>query len=227
MRDISDSILPQRHRGGIVARGFENACFISYTHSDPTQEVVEAFEKALAVQVALYLPRLRVFRDRGRLRVGDFFDPELAEQLCRSVCMVLLFNPCYFDRDHPYCAREYKAMEKLEAQRRGLLPDEHRTRGLILPVVMRADDDLPAEIRRSRLCASFSKRILRAADFEERECAAELERIAGAIYQRWKVLRQHEADLAAGCAGFEFPSEEEIRDWLAGVAVPQLPLPGR
>ena len=55
---------------------FRYACFISYRHGQEpgTQEIYDAFEQELAHQVELYLPKLRVYRDRSRLHGGDFFN---------------------------------------------------------------------------------------------------------------------------------------------------------
>jgi len=210
---------------------FENACFISYAHcrNETAREVVEAFKSALEGQVQLYMPHHRVYRDTERLGGGDFFNRELAEQLCRSVCMVLLFNPGYFDCNHPYCAREYKAMVTLEAERLGLSQEEFRTRGLIIPVVIRGDDDLPEEIRSFRNYTSFSKQVLVGQDFYERDCIEKIEGLAGDIYRRWKMLRGEETALTSRCNEFEFPSEEDVREWLEGIVGrrPRPSMPGR
>jgi hypothetical protein len=110
-----------RGRGeeGEVAGVFRYACLISYRHGHQpgTQRFYEAFRRELAIQVDFYLPGMDVYLDTNRVRGGDFFNRELASVLCSSVCMVMLFNPLYFDASNSYAAREYRAMVALEQQR--------------------------------------------------------------------------------------------------------------
>ena len=135
---------------------FSNTCFISYRHGghEHSRKLVESFYQALSGELDLYIRGSRVYLDRERLRGGDFFSQELATQLCRSVCMVLLFDPSYFDLASPYCAREYKAMLDLEEQRRMCCP---AGMGLIIPVIIRGEKLLPDEIKNSRQFYSFEK----------------------------------------------------------------------
>ncbi len=97
----------------------KNACFISYSHStDPHYaSVITTFAEQLDNQLALPMPKREIFRDNDRLKPGYLFQPALAQALCESSCMVMLFTPGYFDEAHPFCALEYLAMQELEQQR--------------------------------------------------------------------------------------------------------------
>jgi hypothetical protein len=129
--------------------GFNNACFISYRHGlEPgTQDFYEAFRQELAHQVDFYLPGMPVYLDTERLRGGDFYNSDLARALCSSVCMVSLYIPTYFDLQHTYTAREYRAMVDLEQQRLPLIPAVD-WKGLIIPIILRGSP--PEEIRGER-----------------------------------------------------------------------------
>ena len=100
--------------------GFEWACFISYRYGDDelTQSFIKELHRALKSYInANFVGKLKVYWDENRLQGGDLIDQELATNLCKSVCMILVYTPFYFDKDHRYCSREYKAMEILEQQR--------------------------------------------------------------------------------------------------------------
>src|SRR5437764_15246498 len=104
---------------------FTNACFISYRHAGPASEIVRGLVGKLAEQLALLSPSYPIYVDEKRLKAGDYLDAELAAAMCRSICMVLLFTPEYFDLDHPYCAREYRGMKTIEAARQQSLPAQY------------------------------------------------------------------------------------------------------
>jgi hypothetical protein len=192
-----------------------NTCFISYRHlGDPdAAAIVTAFKKALVTQISLWIPNASVYFDTERLQGGDFFSRELARQLCRSSCMILLFNPFYFDVDHPYCAREYKAMLHLERDRLAKLPRELQSSGLIIPVIIRGEESLPNELKTQRQYFSLDQYLLQPADFQQRECLAEIRKIANVVYHRYRLMSRFGAD-ATDCSAFDFPSEDDIREWL-------------
>jgi hypothetical protein len=98
---------------------FKHACFISYRRHEQS-ELSERFIADLCSAVRNELAVLLdedLYIDRERLRGGAFFNPALADALCKSVCMIVVYTPTYFSREHLYCAREYLAMEKLEKTR--------------------------------------------------------------------------------------------------------------
>ncbi len=203
---------------------FEYACFISYRHglSPGYQKIYESFRRQLAVQVELYLPGMQVYFDTDRLRGGDFFNRALALALCRSVCMISLFNPYYFDPRHPYTAREYQAMVSLERQRLPLLPNGS-WKGLIIPVVLRGT--LPEVISNER--QYYELDLLAPDDWKKRKFLKELRKIAKDIYVRHEAFRIAGVDPCRPCDGFEFPSEADILEWLTGITAPPLRMPNR
>ena len=100
---------------------FRYSCFISYRAGDRQREnpytvtLLKALQKHLGHELGLLLEEevSQVFVDWRRLQGGYFFNATLAHALCQSVCMLVVYTPTYFSLVHPYCAREYRAMEAL------------------------------------------------------------------------------------------------------------------
>jgi hypothetical protein len=125
---------------------FEHACFVIYRHHEQSklaEKFIVDLCTALRNEITVMLDE-DVFFDRKRMCGGTFFNASLARALCRSVCMIVVHAPTYFSKSHPYCAREYRAMENLERQRLDC-PNKSLSRecGLILPVVLRVGASLP------------------------------------------------------------------------------------
>ena len=138
---------------------FKYSCFISYRHGQRkmAERIINDLSDALASELELWLEQ-EVYVDRERLKGGDFYNEALATALCESVCMIMIFTPTYFSSDHTFCAREYKAMEKLEEQRFLAIGGQtDKKRGLIIPIVFRGEDSLPKEIKDRRLYYNFDK----------------------------------------------------------------------
>jgi hypothetical protein len=212
-----------------------NTCFISYRNPGhpAAAEALSAFHRELEAMLALYVPQRNVvggavsggaFIDRHRLNPGDLLDPNLAHELCCSACMVVLYTPAYFDPDALYCAREYRAMLTLEARRDRLLSGDLRGKGLIIPVVIRGLDDLPAPLS-ARLFTSFDRELLRVADFRKQGIAARIQKIAEQVYLRYKALKQRSNEI--DCSDFVLPDEHGTREWLRdNVSISRPPMPG-
>jgi hypothetical protein len=195
-----------------------NACFISYRHTgDPeADKFVQAFYAQLKKQIAIYMPGVPIFFDEKGLKVGDKFNEELAFQLCRSACMVLIYSPLYFDHNYPYCALEYQAMLDLEKRRLNSVTEDLRNKGLIFPVVIRGLEDLPNEIKSQRQFEKFDH-IVHESQFEELECLKCLNALAQEI---WKCYRElHNANVfQCDCSKFCLPDKSSITEWLETVA---------
>ena len=195
-----------------------NACFISYRHTDADSQLfVKAFVRQLRKQLNLWLPNAPVYFDEAGLKVGDLYNEELADELCRSVCMVMFFLPLHFDTNHPYCALEYKAMLDLEQKRLGQGVADLRNKGLIFPVVYRGLDDLPAEIKDTRNYENFEHLCVES-DFEQRDCQARLMELSKQIYIRYRALANANLIRSDECKQFRFPDRASIRPWLEGVS---------
>ena len=127
--------------------GYNHACFISYKRPPKKKDVgglapakppkphfwlqfAEEFQR----QLEPYLnTTVRSFRDE-QLQPGSNYPSDLSVNLCRSVCMVALVVPEYFES--PWCTAEWNAMAAFEAKRLG--QGKH---GLIIPVTCVGDPD--------------------------------------------------------------------------------------
>lgn len=194
-----------------------NLCFISYSHSEENPEadrIVNAIHAVLSSELKFILKNASVCIDTKQLRPGSFFDKVLARSLCESTCMVMVFWPAYFDEQHTYCTREYKAMERLEAARLAKLPAENRGNGLVIPLVIRREKDLPEEVKRRqhRNLEKFTSGYRKLENHPEFKI--QMREIANYIVDRHRELTAYGADAAVDCAQAVFPSEAEVRIWL-------------
>jgi len=195
-----------------------NACFISYRHpGDPgADRYVQAFVEQLKTHLALYLPNPSVFFDQKRLGVGDFFDPKLAYELCRSACMIIFFSPCHFDPNHPYCAMEYKTMVELEKRRLDGRNVGLQHQGLIFPIVFRGSAYLPKEIC-DRQFENFEN-VMKWQDFQQRKYKIVIDKLAGRIFDCYQKLHQANVFDDIDCTKFYFQDKDDIMPWINKVA---------
>lgn len=199
---------------------FQYACFVSYRHLEHNplaERFIDDLSTALQSELGVWMEE-QLFVDSARMRGGTFFNPALADALCRSVCMLVVYTPTYFSLNHVYCAREYRAMEKLEAMRLARLQAQRQCEGLIIPVILRGAEYLPPAIRDRRQYYSFerfslrSRKIARDAQFEQY-----VREIAKSIHTRKIVLAPLADEFTCDCHNFAFPTEEEVRPWVADI----------
>ncbi len=129
---------------------FEYGCFISYVHA--REELMREFMASLVPALKGELEPLvenGVYIDKDRLGVGAKHEHALGRGLCASACWILVYVPQYLR--HPYCMREFQAMQILEERRRRALGRRlPREMGMILPIVLRGERaELPPEITSS------------------------------------------------------------------------------
>jgi len=124
--------------------------FISYPHmgeagqSHLITEFVEALESKLAF-IQIHTDTVPTYRDVRRLQPGFRWEKALAQALCHSRCMLLVYSPAYFSCE--YCALEFKAMQELEQKRVG-----RPINSMIIPIIVLAENGnkgllLPEELR--------------------------------------------------------------------------------
>src|SRR5262249_51199023 len=97
---------------------FKWACFISHRVGKGALAIgiVDDFHKKLADELELQSER-GVYLSESQLQPGNVLDPALANELCQSACMIVLFTGAYFSKVNPCCTREYLAMRELETKR--------------------------------------------------------------------------------------------------------------
>lgn len=83
--------------------GFQWSCFLSYRHSNKDGlALVEAVHDKLKFELGMH--ELQLYRD-VRNAPGTLYNQLIAETLCASVCMVMMYWPAYFSGKHLLHAR--------------------------------------------------------------------------------------------------------------------------
>jgi hypothetical protein len=209
---------------------FKYSCFISYRHGQNqlAERIVNDLSTALANELELYIGT-EVYVDRERLKGGDFYNEELARALCQSICMIMVFTPRYFDLHSTYCAREFKAMEKLEEERLRVLERLTGKRvGLIIPIVFRGADSLSSEIKAHRHYYDFGDFLLCDTEISKHpNYARKIKQLAKTIFDIYQIFSLLSEDPCSGCEDFVLPAESEVTQWLRAICTPVLPLPSR
>lgn len=208
---------------------FKYSCFISYRHQQGklARRIINDLYTALSNEVELLTDK-EIFVDWQRLEAGYLLDKSLARELCQSVCMIVVYTPTYFDIEHNYCAREYKAMVGLEKERLDQLGQQgDDIYGLIIPIVFRGEKSLPDELKQ-RLYLNFETFTLYEAEMIENPVyAPEIRKLAEYIAGRCQVFDRFPQDLTVNCAKFTLPSMQQIKDWLKKLQAVPAPFPGR
>jgi len=203
----------------------KHACFISYCHGQGS--VMRPFVEQLATALGDYLePYLdqKVYVDSDRLKPGYRFNEALAEAICESLCMIVIYVPKY--ERHPYCGREFAAMELLESgrfQRMGQAVD--RKRGMIIPIILRGASAVPERITAERHYADFSKYSTATTNFlTNPEYVSMIQKIVEVIYELYQAVEAAGVDICSDCREFQLPGEAPT--WRPKGTLPTAPLPG-
>lgn len=207
---------------------FQHACFISYRHgqSEVKRRFLEQFSRALSDELEL-LRNQEPFVDMQRLQGGDFFNQGLARALYGSATFVLVYQPNYFDLNHPYCAREYRAMCALEKERLSQLPNpEDRDHGLIVPVILRGPNGLPDELTTARQYEDFRRFMLMDDEISRHPLyAPRVRAIAEYIDRRCKCLESAQVRFDDVDA-FQLPETDQTLRWIQSLDLPRVGFPG-
>jgi hypothetical protein len=215
--------------------GFEYCCFISYSHNqgELPDRFIKDLYKTLSGEIGALTSEINTCCvDWDRLRGGDFYNEIISKSICRSVCMIMVYTPTYFDRNHMYCAREFKAMEKIESKRLRLIGELSGNHGLIIPIVYRGENYIYPDIKSKRQYYNFSGyfpgRNGENSLLSHPTYGPQLKEIAEYIYERYLLLKDL-WNVSLRCRNFKLPSEKEAQKLLKRVCVAdaKMPFPGR
>jgi hypothetical protein len=198
---------------------FKYACFVSYCHGQYAlvKGFIDQFKTALKAELEPFLDE-EVFIDEDRLKPGFKYDEALAQAICQSACMIVVYSPRY-ERSE-YCVREYEAMSRLEEIRRSLLGKADDGRGFIIPVILRGGDDVPARISQHRHYSDFSRFTLATPNLiTNPEYVEEIRKIAQVIYGHYTAFRDAGATPCENCAAFSLPDRADVSAWRPPVFV--------
>lgn len=146
-----------------------------------------------------------IFIDKEALGGGDHFDELLAQALCESFCLIAVYVPKY--ETHPFCLREYRAMEILEERRIKLVGKSRCAgRGMIIPVVLRGIEDVPEDIRKHVHYLDFSKYTTASANIRKNEdYVSKIRKVAENMRDLYQAFGN--LDPCQDCANFALPRE--------------------
>lgn len=214
---------------------FEYCCFISYSHNQGclSERFIKDLFDALTSEVGALTRNIEICCiDWNRLKGGDFYNRRLSKALCKSACMIMVYTPTYFDKNHTYCAREFRAMERIESKRRLLLGDSYDDHGLIIPIVYRGIKYLHPYIKDTRHYYNFSGYIPgrdgENALLTHSTYGPQMRDIADYVYERYLQLDEL-WDMSEKCTDFRLPSEKDALSLLNRVCIAgtRMPFPAR
>lgn len=186
-----------------------HACFISYRHpaAEGSREakLIAHVSKAISDHVQMYTHRHEVYFDQKRLVPGYQYDERLAEAICRSACMVVVYWPAYLESD--YCRKELEAMLEIEERRRRALGAKLRGCRLFIPFIVRGRfEDLPEAVRQGCHYLDYSRQATNP-HFnigEDEETSSKLFEIADYIKSLCDTLLT--VDVVGRCQDYGFPA---------------------
>lgn len=207
----------------------KHACFISYCHGQDelTNTFISQLEQALQNELGQRMDE-KIYIDRTRLKPGFWYHEALAQAICESVSMVVVYSPRYMR--HDYCVREFEGMKWLEQKRRDLLGGMWpQGRGMIIPVIFRGDP--PKAIKAYRHYCDFTKFTLADTRIcENPKYVDEIGKMAEVIHQNFLLFekaKKAEIDLCGGCDKSRLPLISEIPWWQPGSEGPLDDFPSR
>jgi len=118
-------------------------------------QIVDALADELSMLLDDY-SSLPIFKDDRSIEVGDKIDPAIAQALCQSVCMVLIYTPNYLSEEKPYCASELEAVLRLEKERLAKISEVNPKTSLLLTIILRGDRKELPQVLKDRENEDFS-----------------------------------------------------------------------
>ena len=192
---------------------FKHACFVSYCNDEGMTGFMKQLEEALNSSIGIHIgDKKKAFIDK-KLQPGDVFDKKLAKAICQSICLIAIYTPPYEESE--FCLKEFAAMEAIEDRRMQLIGEKiTRDERLIIPIIFRGEDDLPAKISENIHYCDCSKILLSAFLGDLPSNPVFLDKIEEEVV---KVIRNRNkkfkgVDVCSFCESFEF-SDKKILPW--------------
>lgn len=193
------------------------ACFISYSHvqSKILDSFISQLQEALTNELSLHIKNAKISIDRTLLQPGSLFNEALAQAICNSACMIVVYSPVY--DSHAYCRQEIEGMKLLEQRRRILLKDKWpQDRGMIIPIILRGDlQNLPEDIEAYRqYCSDFRDFNLGDPHIcKNKKYRDPIKDITKFIYENFSIFEKADIDPCGICDRFRLPPINEISLW--------------
>lgn len=193
-------------------------CFISFRHVGNCEKFVLAFRDSLKEELENHFWKFKdkegPFLDDTRM-VGDpYLEDTIAEAICNSVCMIVIYLPSYFNEDYPYCAREFKAMQLLEDKRRKLLPAGAVIDSLIIPVFFRDKERFKKMNLVTNDKYDFQNLSLLNNMQKNRMYKEKLVELCKEIYDRYEIFKGNNLSPWNNCDQAQLPTIQDVKQLL-------------
>jgi len=190
-----------------------HSCFISYRHpaskGNREEKLISHVVKAITDHVELYTHDHAVYFDGKRLVPGYQYDERLANAICHSACMVIVYWPAYLESE--YCKKEIAAMLDIEKKRRRLLGKELHGCRLFIPIILRGNlDELPEGVRKDCQYLDYKAQATKP-NFnigDDDKMSDELYRIAEYINTLCDKMKNASDKLFGKCQQYVFPAPQ-------------------
>lgn len=206
-----------------------NPCFISYPHPKIKGSRLATFIEELSTELGSLLDGFvpgEVAIDINRLQPGYNYNIALQQDICKSVCMVVVYVPEYANRE--YCRREFELMERIDQRRRAALGAGAGKYQFIIPVSLTSMQKLPKRLTADlRDTADFSpymnlpdvgKRRFK----HEKELQQHVIRISRTIRELYELLeRQSGFGDATSCCGEALAASNSVPAWESAPPFPR------
>ncbi len=200
--------------------GYGNHCFVSWPHtkSEVLLDCARNIKKLIEEYLAISIPNPRVFIDEEGIPVGDEWEKTLRHELCKSIVMVAICAPIYYDPSHKWCGLEFAAMDILSQKR--LVGEGMRA---VIPIIIRIREDEPLPEAVSKLQYYDFSSILTVGKkfYKTPECRKMIIKIVNRIDEIASKLASRQAN--TDCENFQIPTESAF----AGYQVKRQPYPFR
>jgi hypothetical protein len=205
---------------------FKYCCFVSYRHVSENlgKKYTNLLVNALKGELELHLDP-QPYIDMDRLNGAQFYNEALASAINESACMVVLYWPTYFSLEYTFCAREYKLMEDLEAERLKQIDDCcEKQNGLIIIIAFRGFNKIPRQIKQNRKCYNFEPYTVKRDIQNDRHFRNDLKEICEYVEQRCRVLNDIAQNLNNNR---QLPNSEAIIPWIEQLCCATRAFPNR
>ena len=200
--------------------GYGYHCFISWPHTKSTDvsDCARNVKKLIEEYLAISVPNPRVFLDETGIPGGAEWQETLRHVLCKSVTMIAICAPIYYDPSHKWCGLEWAAMDMLSQKR--LVGERVKA---VIPIIIRIreDEPLPDAISRLQYFDFSSITTVGKRYYKTSECRENIKKIVNCIDDIASLLARRQ--VSADCENFEIPPESAF----AGYQVKRQPAPFR
>jgi hypothetical protein len=200
--------------------GYEHHCFISWPHveSNDVKDCARNVKRMIREYLSISVSRPEVFLDEDGIPGGAEWEETLRRKLCRSVTMVAICAPIYYDSSHKWCGLEWAAMDMLSTIR--LAGEGFKA---IIPLIIRIREDEPLPEAVANLQYFDFSRIMTTGRgyYKTKECRENIRDIVNRIDDIAVTLANRQAQ--AACDKFQIPTESAF----AGYQVRRQPAPFR